>query len=501
MIRLVAIAVVVLAGRLVAPCQSTFIVHMDSIQDGYAADGRSILETDSGYIILGHQISNDGSGRTRCVMYRLGPDGGFIDRSEIGMGEPYDSYFGLFDPSSAWTDSGFTAIVHKWDEYASVIKLARFNGDGVIEEVTDVLDIDPLDSAVAGTRQLRPTIDGGYVFCGFTDPPDSYADAWLVKLDSSGAVQWEQNYGHPDQSYEAISVSQYPDGGYVLAGYRLPGNLVNLGFLIRTDSLGNQIWRRHFGEHGGSWGAVRVAADGGIITFSNYMEQVWPWWGQQLLTKWDAQGSIVWQTHSHYGYDITAYDLEILDDQRIVTCGRYAEWAELALYSAEGDSLWSRHLKAFDYAVSHLPYDVEPTSDGGFVLTGGASQNIGDPTPGLETIFVIKTDSLGCVVPGCQNVGVQEYLMDLQNLLRVSPNPASDLVNIALDLPEGGEVQGQVQAYLLDASGRLVLAQEVQQNLNQLRATFDVSALPAGTYYLHLRDAKRWLAGSKLVVE
>ena len=124
-----------------------------------------------------------------------------------------------------------------------------------------------------------------------------------------------------------------------------------------------------------------------------------------------------------------------------------------------------------------------------------------DASSGVEVIWLLKVDSLGCAVPGCQNVGVQEYLMDLQNLLRVSPNPARVVVSIALDLPEGGEVQGQVQVQLLDAGGRLVLEHAVEQNLNQLCANMDVSALPAGTYYLHLRDARRWLAGSKLVVQ
>jgi hypothetical protein len=288
----------------------------------------------------------------------------------------------------------------------------------------------------------------------------------------------------------------------VLAGYRLPGNLTDLGFLIRTDSAGNELWRRHFGEESGGWGAVRVASDGGIITFSSYSELNWPSsWRQHLLTKWNADGDIVWQTRTNYGYNVTAYDLEILPDQSIVTSGPYSWWAQLAKYSPAGDSLWARRYHVFDNALVHLGYDVEPTSDGGFVLTGGASQNVGDPTPGLETIFIIKTDSLGCVIPGCQNVGVEEYVMDLQKHVRVSPNPASDVVTVTLDLPEGGEVQGAVQAQLLDATGRLVLAQEVQQNMNQLRAALDVSALPAGTYYLHLRDAKRWLAGSKVVVE
>jgi hypothetical protein len=31
--------------------------------------------------------------------------------------------------------------------------------------------------------------------------------------------------------------------------------------------------------------------------------------------------------------------------------------------------------------------------------------------------------------------------------------------------------------------------------------TLDVSALPPGIYSLHLRDAKRWLAGSTVIVQ
>ena len=58
-----------------------------------------------------------------------------------------------------------------------------------------------------------------------------------------------------------------------------------------------------------------------------------------------------------------------------------------------------------------------------------------------------------------------------------------------------------MQVQLLDARGRLVLEQRVQQNLNQLRGSMNVSALPAGIYYLHLRDGRRWLAGGKVVVE
>jgi len=499
--RALIIGCVVLAWSTAAPCQNTFMVSMDAVQQGYGGSGRSVEQVPGGFLVFGHQNSDDGTGRNRCTIYKLDATGTYQSRIELGTNDAYHSNFGLFDPICR-LDSEYITLVQRFDWYSSILELRRFNESGEEEQAHQVLELDPADSMIIGTRQLRATVDGGYVFCGFVDPPDAYARAWLVKLDSAGAIEWQQEYGHPDQSYEAVSVAQYPDGGYVLAGYRLPANLVNLGFLIRTDSAGNELWRKHFGNETGSWGAVRVASDGGIVTFSSYAEQSWPWyWSQHMLTKWNSAGSIVWQTHTSYGSAAIAFDLEVLPDQSIITGGAVSWWAQLAKYSSEGDSLWARRFRPFEHAVDHLAYDVEPTSDGGFVLTGAASQSVGDPTPGLETIFVIKTDSFGCVVPGCQNVGVEEYVIDLQDHLHISPNPASDLVNVLLELPEGGAVQGQAQVQLLNASGRIVLAEKVQQNYNQLRATLDVSTLPAGTYYLHLRDGKRWLAGGKVVVQ
>ena len=495
------IGCVVLAWSTEAPCQNTFMVSMDAVQQGYGGSGRSVEEVPGGFLVFGHQNSDDGTGRNRCTIYKLDATGTYQSRIELGTNDAYHSNFGLFDPICR-LDSDYITLVQRFDWYSSILELRRFNESGEEEQAHQVLELDPVDSVVIGTRQLRSTSDGGFVFCGFVDPPDAYARAWLVKIDSVGTIQWQQEYGHPEQSYSAISVTPYPNGGYVLAGYRLPANLVNLGFLILTDSVGNELWRKHFGNELGGWGAVRVASDGGIVTFSDYGEVSFPWdWGQQMLTKWDDEGGIVWQSRTSYGYGVTAYDLEILPDQSIITSGPVSWWAQLTKFSSEGDSLWARRFRPFEHAVDHLAYDVEPTSDGGFVLTGAASQSVGDPTPGLETIFVIKTDSFGCVVPGCQSVGVEEYVIDLQDHLHISPNPASEVVSVSLDLPEGGEVQGQAQVQLLDATGRLVLVRDIQQNLNQLRATLDVSTLAAGTYYLHLRDGKRWLTGGKVVVQ
>ncbi len=500
--RAIAIAVL-LAGSIYAPCQSTFIVQFDSVQSGHDASGRSIMETENGLIVFAWQHSDDGTGRMRGAVYKLAPDGTFLSRYEIGTGELTGSYFGRWDPVTRMNTGGFASMFVRSNGYGYNIDMIRFDDNGDVLSFNDVMDSPPEDSIVVGSRQLRQTGDGGFVLCGAFSLPDGYAKALLVKLDSTGAVQWQRTYDAAGQSYDAISVAQYVDGGYVLAGYRLPQGLNGLGFLIRTDSAGNELWRRHFGNQGGAWCPVRVCADSGIVVLGSYAEPDWPWdWYQLLLVKYDAQGGLLWQTRCNYFQYVTAYDMEVLPDQSIITSSAYSSLIGLTKFSSAGDSLWCRWLWAMGTNSFHSAYDVELASDGGFLLTGQVTQmSAGNPHPGQETIFVIKTDSLGCVVPGCQNVGVQEFTIDLQEHLEVSPNPANDRVNVLLTLPETGEVEGQARVLLLDATGRTVLEQPMQRNLNQLRTTVEVSALPAGMYYLHLRDAKRWLAGSKVVVE
>ena len=497
----IAIAVL-LAGGTKAPCQNTFISQMDAVQAGRDAYGNSVMETDSGYLVFGLQVSADGTGRTRCMVYQLNGLGEHISHYEIGTGEPHHSSYGAFDPVTRKSGGGYAAAIHHHGGYDGFVDLVTFDEAGDTLSSVHAIVCEPSDSVLLGTRQLRQTADGGFVFCGFHDETDSYPKALLVKLDSTGTVQWQQTYDATGQSHEAISVAPYVDGGYVLAGYRLPQGLNGLGFLIRTDSVGNELWRRYFGDRSGGWCPVRVCGDGGIVVLSSYAETGWPFgWYQQLLVKYDGDGGLVWQTRCNYYANVTAFDMEVLPDQSIIGVGTYSMVIGLTKYTASGDSAWCRLLHVFDNLDLHETYDVELTSDGGFLLTGQASQGIGDPHPGQETIFVIKTDSLGCVIPGCQNVGVQEYAIDLQEHLAVSPNPASEQVNVVLALPETGELEGSALVLLQDASGRTVLEQPVLRNLNQLRATVDVSALPAGLYYLHLRDQKRWLAGSKVIVE
>lgn len=97
-------------------------------------------------------------------------------------------------------------------------------------------------SIPGGVRGLLESSDGGYVFGSFT-PTNGY-DAILAKTDSSGNEIWRKTFG--DSSEQAVSfVMEASDGGYVLLGYTRTYGTPDY-YLVKTDSSGNELWTEVF---------------------------------------------------------------------------------------------------------------------------------------------------------------------------------------------------------------------------------------------------------------
>jgi hypothetical protein len=72
-------------------------------------------------------------------------------------------------------------------------------------------------------RAIAPTSDGGYVVAGWTKSFGAgRSDVWVLKLYSSGDVQWQKRYGgtneYDDYDDKAYAIAPTSDGGYVVAG-------------------------------------------------------------------------------------------------------------------------------------------------------------------------------------------------------------------------------------------------------------------------------------------
>jgi hypothetical protein len=494
---------ILLGGCLRASAQGGFIVHFNDLQAGRSGAGISVREVPDGYLAFCHQYSHDGTGKLHVFTRRLDQEGTVQGELEYTYGDNRHYDIGYIDALADGNDGSFLASVPEGWGYGDTTFIYRFDASGNRIFRLPFLVYPAEDSVNRAIRQSRATMDDGYVLGGFWQQPGD-VQAFLIRLNAQCDTLWTRRIGLASQNEVILGLDQYTDGGFVLTGYRQATSIFNSSFLIRTDANGNPIWTRYYGGYATQNGSVKVTADGGIVTWSNYREPSWPSeYSQVMLTKWNAVGDIVWQKESHYGFNVGARDFEVLPDGSFIGVAFSAAAGlngMLCKFSPQGDSLWTR-----GYQVAHGPHylnDVTLTSDGGFVCTGEANRMMPIDAPNFQqsqTIYVVKTDSLGCVVPGCHTVGVQEYALDMNQYLSIAPNPvaAGQPLRIRFEPPPTFTPNGPLRVVLLDATGRRVHEEQMRGTTCNLAA----SNLATGLHYLHLTDGTRWLAGAKVVVE
>lgn len=167
---------------------------------------------------------------------------------------------------------------------------------------------------------IRLTSDGGSVAIGFSksgvsgDKTEANLgdwDYWVVKLDNSGEITWQNTIGGSgfDVSYDIVETL---DGGYIIAGTSSSGisgdkTEASRGgidyWLVKLDSSGNVIWDRTYGgSENDILADVVLASDGGYVLAgrsnsnisgdktenTNGFDDYW-------VIKVDSSGDIEWQ--------------------------------------------------------------------------------------------------------------------------------------------------------------------------------------------------------------
>ncbi|MFW9779440.1 MAG: hypothetical protein ACFFE8_11350 [Candidatus Heimdallarchaeota archaeon] len=117
-----------------------------------------------------------------------------------------------------------------------------------------------------GTSVIQ-TEEGGFVVAGVISGNFDYRDAWLVKIDSSGNVEWSQTYGDSPVA-EAHSVIQTADGGFAFAGYSQEDVDVYADtdlYVVKTDASGSEEWNYTVGGTGEAFGRSIVQTANGTF--------------------------------------------------------------------------------------------------------------------------------------------------------------------------------------------------------------------------------------------
>ncbi|RJP82719.1 MAG: T9SS C-terminal target domain-containing protein [Candidatus Zixiibacteriota bacterium] len=241
-------------------------------------------------------------------------------------------------------------------------------------------------------RSVQQSTDGGYVIAGYTYTT-SVTDACLIKIDNAGNQIWQQQYGQWSNSDLAYCVRQTADGGYVIAGDTYSYGPDCQIYVIKTDSLGNQVWERNIGGAGHDQGrSIQQTTDGGYIIAGQKNTFSGGYW-DVCLVKTNADGNPTWErTFGGNGYDYGNSVQQTSDGGYIIvgttlSFGAGYDDVYLIKTDASGNLDWQRTFGGNSFDKGHC---VQTTIDGGYAIAGGTSS-----FGGGYQVYLIKTDTNG----------------------------------------------------------------------------------------------------------
>ncbi|RMA58976.1 T9SS type A sorting domain-containing protein [Ulvibacter antarcticus] len=344
---------------------------------------------------------------------------------------------------------------------------------------------------------ISQTADGGYILAGGAESSDGdvgdaidAGDYWVVKLSSSGNIQWEKSLGGGDNDV-AYDIVQTPEGGYILTGSSRSNNIMVTGnhggqdlWIAKISSTGILEWQKSYGGTSDEGGySIINTADGGYAaagyTHSNDGDVSgnhgsYDFW----IIKINNSGTLQWQkTLGGTSLDI-AYDMIQQSDGGYVVIGETSSnngdvsgnngmsdvW--LARLSASGTLLWR---EAFGGSDNEEGYSLQKTNDGGFIFVASSQSSNGDVSfnNGQEDFWVVK------LAP--DPLRIEDFS---ESKLILYPNPVKDILHISSqEIIESVEIYNSVGQRIGDYF------------FTEKDATIDTSTLANGLYIVIIKDA------------
>lgn len=330
-----------------------------------------------------------------------------------------------------------------------------------------------------------------------TVPTRGQRDYWVLKLNSTGGIVWQKAIGGSLVD-RVQAATQTDDGGYIIGGFSTSGitgdkTEANYGgtdyWIVKLDSSGNIQWQNTIG--GSASDAFRdliKTADGGYLIGGYSLSNVsgektensngdYDYW----IIKLNSTGSIQWQnTIGGAGVDYLR-DLKQLGDGSYLVSG-YSNSAISGdkTENSAGYDYWLLKLDAGGNIISQNslggsadesgPYTL-PLADGGFLMACSSASSIsGDKTEnsrGLEDYWIFKVDNT-----------VLSNKIHQAATFQISPNPGNGELKLNL-----GEIFNDIEIAVNDLSGRNVL----HKRLKSIDiASFSIDSQP-GIYIVQVK--------------
>lgn len=129
-------------------------------------------------------------------------------------------------------------------------------------------------------KRIIKTSDGGYLMAGISKSNASFDksedafdkdDAWIVKVDANGLLEWENTIGGFEREV-ILGAVESPEGGYIITGWTsssLSGDIdeeilgISDAWIFKLDENGVMVWQQFYGGDNGEAAFAILALENG----------------------------------------------------------------------------------------------------------------------------------------------------------------------------------------------------------------------------------------------
>ncbi len=272
---------------------------------------------------------------------------------------------------------------------------------------------------------IQATNDNGCVFAGTTSSDDGDinastgrkgdADIWVVKLNSSGGIEWQKAYGGSGEDV-GKSIQTTRDGGYIVAGSTKSSNVqvtnfkgITDGWVFKVNFLGALQWQKTLGDGGNDEAScVQQTLDNGFVV-TGFIAT--PGTGKRdiMVSKLTSGGDLEAGFPKSFGgsnEDEGTYIEQNQDGSYILVANTNSSDVAGLAYRGGANDIWVMKLKADGKTIDwqkpvggsgdDQSYCIRAVSDGYWLIgfTGSINQD-GAGNKGSTDIFVVKMDLNG----------------------------------------------------------------------------------------------------------
>jgi Secretion system C-terminal sorting domain len=291
------------------------------------------------------------------------------------------------------------------------------------------------------------------------------------------------------------------EGTYIYA--QQPAYLDDVyGYVTKIDSNGTQIWKRELPKTYAPYSNLVTDTTGN--SYIIWQKDYWASWDTfeypPVLIKIDKNGEKIWEYSFYSKLGLYLNSIFIAKNGDIIGCGVDDDMIDntpsygnsggwIFRMSAEGVLKWRRSI-----ADPNIPNINAERLINGAELPNGDLVFCGDVgylqppfSTGASDIWVIRTDSMGCLNPNCgdiQLVTSTNEIEDEQGQIVLFPNPSNDFVTISSD---SDNLQFE-KIEIFDVTGKYLYTKVLSGNNKKI----NISSLSNGFYVVqvHLNDNK-----------